>query len=115
MAFRTRKTESDNEAAKAPRSRSLTRDAMRRLMKNRGAVAGGIILLLFIFAAVFADFVAPYNSTEGDILDNYAAPTAAHPFGCDFMGRDVCHGSSTGLASPLRQGSSVRSPPSASA
>ncbi len=89
MAFRTRKTESDNEAAKAPRSRSLTRDAMRRLMKNRGAVAGGIILLLFIFAAVFADFVAPYSSTEGDILDNYAAPTAAHPFGCDFMGRDV--------------------------
>ncbi len=74
---------------KKAKPRSLGRDAMRRLMKNRAAVAGGVILLVLFFAAIFADFVAPYSYTEGSVLDNYAGPSAAHPLGCDFMGRDM--------------------------
>lgn len=62
---------------------------MRRLLKNRAAVAGGAIILVIFLAAVFADFVAPYSITEGNIRNNYAGPSAAHPFGCDFMGRDI--------------------------
>jgi len=34
---------------KKAKPRSLGRDAMRRLMKNRAAVAGGVILLVLFF------------------------------------------------------------------
>jgi len=82
-----RKAQSGERTSDKPRS--LGRDAMRRLLKNRAAVAGGAILLVIVLAAVFADFVAPYSITEGNIRNNYAGPSAAHPFGCDFMGRDI--------------------------
>ena len=82
-----RKTQSGEQTSDKPRS--LGRDAMHRLLKNRAAVAGGAILLVIFLAAVFADFVAPYSITEGNIRNNYAGPSAAHPLGCDFMGRDM--------------------------
>ncbi len=82
-----RKPQSGEQTSDKPRS--LGRDAMRRLLKNRAAVAGGAILLVIVLAAVFADFVAPYSITEGNIRNNYAGPSAAHPLGCDFMGRDM--------------------------
>lgn len=82
-----RKAQSGERTSDKPRS--LGRDAMRRLLKNRAAVAGGAIILVIFLAAVFADFVAPYSITEGNIRNNYAGPSAAHPFGCDFMGRDI--------------------------
>ncbi|MEW5825494.1 MAG: ABC transporter permease [Candidatus Bipolaricaulota bacterium] len=85
MAFR-RKQKADPKAAKP---RSLGRDAMRRLLKNRPAVAGGVILLILFLAAIFADFVAPYSYTQGNVRDNYAGPSAEHIMGCDFMGRDI--------------------------
>ena len=82
-----RKAQSGERTSDKPRS--LGRDAMHRLLKNRAAVAGGAILLVIVLAAVFADFVAPYSITEGKIRDNYAGPSASHPLGCDFMGRDM--------------------------
>jgi len=82
-----RKVQSGEQTSDKPRS--LGRDAMHRLLKNRAAVAGGAILLVIFLAAVFADFVAPYSITEGNIRNNYAGPSAAHPLGCDFMGRDM--------------------------
>ncbi len=86
MAF-LRKTKTGQP--KPPKPRSLSRDAISRLMKNRAAVAGGSVLLILFLAAIFADFVAPYSYTEGNVLNNYAGPSAQHLLGCDFMGRDI--------------------------
>ncbi|MDE0076171.1 MAG: hypothetical protein OXO50_01555 [Caldilineaceae bacterium] len=42
------------------RHRTLWQDAARRFLRNRLAVIGLAIVLLFLFLAVFADLVAPF-------------------------------------------------------
>jgi hypothetical protein len=41
------------------RSSSLWRDGVRRLRRNKLAVAGGIVIAALCFVAIFADFLAP--------------------------------------------------------
>jgi ABC-type dipeptide/oligopeptide/nickel transport system permease subunit len=56
--------------------------------RNKGAVFGLIVLILWILIAVFAPYVAPYDP----LLSVDAArqpPSAAHWFGTDRLGRDV--------------------------
>jgi ABC-type dipeptide/oligopeptide/nickel transport system permease subunit len=65
------------------------RDALRRLLKNRLAVAGAIIIIVLVLAAVFAPLVAPQPYDEGDLVKNNAPPGKEYPLGADFMGRDL--------------------------
>lgn len=53
---------------------SLWADAMKRLMRNRMAVLGLIIIILSIFLAIFADAIAPKSYAEQRLMDNNAAP-----------------------------------------
>lgn len=49
----------------APRkSTSLYQDAWRRLRKNRAALAGAVIVLIFAFLAVFAQVISPHPPQE---------------------------------------------------
>ncbi|HXA98145.1 MAG TPA: ABC transporter permease, partial [Candidatus Dormibacteraeota bacterium] len=43
-------------AREAPRGSSLYRDAWRRLLRNRLAVVGGLVVILLCLIAIFADF-----------------------------------------------------------
>ncbi|MCB4919387.1 ABC transporter permease [Brucella intermedia] len=52
------------------------------------ALAASFIVLL-IFAAIFAPFVAPYAYDAQNIAIMNEAPSLAHPFGTDEFGRDV--------------------------
>jgi peptide/nickel transport system permease protein len=65
------------------------RRAMRRLFKRRGAVVGLVIIITFILLAVFAPFVAPYDPTAQSWSAVRKAPSLAHWFGTDELGRDV--------------------------
>ena len=56
--------------------------------KPLGAV-GGAVLLAFVVIGVFADFIAPYDFNEIAPLDRMQAPSLAHWFGTDNLGRDV--------------------------
>lgn len=56
----------------------------RRLSLVSLAVLGAIVLI-----AVFAGFIAPYNPVAQSILAVNRAPSAAHWFGTDQLGRDV--------------------------
>jgi peptide/nickel transport system permease protein len=51
--------------------------------------AGGVVLLFFLLCGIFADFIAPYGYNEINPLDRMQAPSAAHWFGTDNVGRDV--------------------------
>lgn len=66
-----------------------TKVVFMRVMQNRFAVFGLIVVLLLLFTAIFADFIAPYEPAE----QNYSAlkepPSLDHPFGTDQYGRDV--------------------------
>ena len=48
---------------------------MSRLMRNRAALTGGIIIILLILTAIFADFIAPYTYAKQSLLNANAVPT----------------------------------------
>lgn len=56
--------------------------------KPLGAV-GGLVLLAFVIVGVFADFISPYDFNEIAPIDRMQAPSLAHWFGTDNLGRDV--------------------------
>jgi peptide/nickel transport system permease protein len=51
--------------------------------------AGGAILAVFVFAAAFAPLLTHFDAVSTDARVSLAAPSALHPMGADFMGRDV--------------------------
>ena len=55
-------------------SRSLWADAFYRLIRNRGAVVGIIVLISTVVIAVFAPSFAPQDYDEATLADNNAAP-----------------------------------------
>src|SRR5690348_13178505 len=71
------------------RPRSLSRDAARRLLRNKAAVAGLVVILAVIGLAILAPVVAPYSPNRQDLLRTFATPSHAHPLGTDALGRDV--------------------------
>ena len=64
-------------------------DTWRRLRRNRLAMVGLIIIALLIFCAIFADFIAPYDYAQQDLMIAYQGPSAQHWFGTDEFGRDI--------------------------
>jgi peptide/nickel transport system permease protein len=52
-------------------------------------VIGGVLLALMALLALAAPWVAPFDPIEMDVLHRLKAPSAAHYFGTDAMGRDV--------------------------
>jgi peptide/nickel transport system permease protein len=68
---------------------SPARRAWRRLKRRKGAVAGLIVLGLFVLLAVFASLIAPYDPAAQSWTAVRKAPTALHWFGTDEVGRDV--------------------------
>ena len=68
---------------------SLWSDAWRRLLANKAAVAGGLILLLLIVLAIFAPWIAPHSYSY-QILDLGAQPPSSDfLLGTDTLGRDL--------------------------
>ncbi len=50
---------------------------------------GVLVVLLLVVSALGAGVLAPYNPYRVDIEHVMAAPSLAHPFGTDYLGRDV--------------------------
>ena len=68
---------------------SLGREAWKRLVRNKMAVVGMVVIGILILVAIFADIIAPYSYQEQDYSSLSLAPCAAHWFGTDNMGRDI--------------------------
>jgi peptide/nickel transport system permease protein len=62
---------------------------MSSAWRSRNLLAGGAITALMILVAVVSLFWTPYAPTQIDIVHRLAAPSPAHPFGTDPLGRDV--------------------------
>lgn len=83
-------------AAKRPqrvgkRHNSQMYDAMRRLVQNKAAVLGFIIILIMILLAVFADVLFDYEEVviKQNPMEMCQSPSMKHPFGTDEHGRDI--------------------------
>jgi len=68
---------------------SLTRDALRRLRRNKLAMAGLVVVVLLGLVAIFADALAPYSYTKTNFGRLNEAPSRAYPLGTDQIGRDL--------------------------
>jgi peptide/nickel transport system permease protein len=73
-----------NPARTGPRTHPL-----RRLLRRRGAAVGLAVILFFVALAVLAPIVAPYDPLATSWTAIRKAPSAAHWFGTDEIGRDV--------------------------
>lgn len=65
------------------------RAAMKRLKKNKTAMFGLLVFVLLAFSAVFAPLLSPYGFADMDLSSAFQAPSAAHWFGTDDLGRDI--------------------------
>lgn len=80
------------EAAEAVplRHASLWGDAWRRLIRNRLALIGLVIVTIFCLVAIFAPVIAPYGEAEVVAPElKFAKPSWYFPMGIDQNGRDV--------------------------
>lgn len=61
----------------------------RRLRKNRLAVGGGVLLVLFLLTAAAAPWIAPHDPLAQDLYGRLSPPSAKNWFGTDDFGRDI--------------------------
>lgn len=73
----------------ADQAASPARLAMRGLMRRPGAVFGGGVLMVMVLLALLAPWVAPYDPLATSWSLVRKAPSAAHWFGTDEVGRDL--------------------------
>ena len=82
-------------------SRSFWHDAWSRLIRNKAAVLGALVILLFMFVAIFAPVLAPHNPLQLNSGKGFLPPmwvtesatgkagTPEFVLGTDNLGRDV--------------------------
>ena len=68
---------------------SLWSDAWKRLLANKAAVAGGLILLFLIVLAVFAPWIAPHSYSYQNLELGAQPPSSNFLLGTDTLGRDL--------------------------
>jgi len=78
-------------AKKKYKKRSPTMEIFHRLRKNKGAIIGGLIILLLIVLALFCDVIYDYETDiiGQNIQARFIKPCWEHPFGTDNLGRDL--------------------------
>ncbi len=70
-------------------STTYFRSALKRLKKDKGALAGLIIIVLIIASALFAPYLTPFNPLKQNYDELLSPPSARHPLGTDQYGRDM--------------------------
>jgi peptide/nickel transport system permease protein len=58
-------------------------------LENKAAVVGGLIILFYIFIAVFAPVLAPYHPHDINLDNKLMPPSTEHWMGTDDKGRDI--------------------------
>lgn len=90
MIFYTKKRRRMLESMpKEIRGKNYYGESLDRLMENKAAVMGLIIICAFIILAIFAQVFSPYNPYQQQWEIKLQAPSALHFAGTDDLGRDV--------------------------
>ena len=63
--------------------------SLRKLMNNKLAVAGIIVVSVIILAAVFAPLICKYGPLQLDLRNMLQKPSKEHILGTDQLGRDI--------------------------
>jgi peptide/nickel transport system permease protein len=84
-------------AEERARRRYLEDTGTRRLARFAGdfirrrplGTAGAVLILVMVFAAAFADVIAPYDPVKTNFADFLKPPSGEHLLGTDNFGRDI--------------------------
>ena len=84
-----------------PYRSSLFLDTLGRLLRDRLAVAGMVIMGLFLLTALLAPVISPYDPIVQTLVDRRQPPSSEYLLGTDDLGRDMLsrlmHGSRKSL------------------
>jgi peptide/nickel transport system permease protein len=69
--------------------RERLRTALRLLWRNPMVLVGLVILVVWVLVALLAPLIAPSNPLHQNVVDRLQAPSRAHWFGTDELGRDI--------------------------
>ena len=69
--------------------RLARRETLRALLRSKTFLIGFGIVGFWVVCAIFGSQIAPQNAFAQDLLDTLKAPSGAHWFGTDDLGRDV--------------------------
>jgi peptide/nickel transport system permease protein len=94
------------EPLKTTQPRSLWGSAWRRLLRGANGRIGLVVVTAIVLIAVVTPIIDPYDPTiDSDPSKSRQPPSLEHPFGRDFIGRDIfrriMHGSRVSLAVAL--------------
>ncbi len=96
----------EDEEILSRRQRSLWRDSLARLVRNRLALISGAVVIVLVLVAIFADKIAPYDYATQNLEANNAVPSYlmwlmpknaeryakidnSYLLGADYLGRDL--------------------------
>ena len=60
-----------------------------RVKANKNLMVGGMMVLIFVFMAIFAPYLTSYDPDQRDFSDRFAPPSLHHLMGTDHFGRDT--------------------------
>jgi peptide/nickel transport system permease protein len=73
----------------SPEGRSHWAIGFARLRRNPGAVAGAVVVVVFVLAAVLAPWLTDDDPVATQFDQRFAPPSLRHPIGTDSFGRDL--------------------------
>ena len=83
------------KSARNPEDRHPFFDQLEQLWRNKTAVAGMLVITLFVLTAILAPFLSPHNPVEASLYDQIKPPIWAEGgtwkiiLGTDDLGRDI--------------------------
>ena len=83
------------KSARNPEDRHPFLDQLEQLWRNKTAVAGLLVITLFVLTAILAPFLSPHNPVEASLYDQIKPPiweeggTWTNILGTDDLGRDI--------------------------
>jgi peptide/nickel transport system permease protein/oligopeptide transport system permease protein len=80
---------SGTEFSEAPPRVSEWRRFSRVFLQRKLVIFGLAILLLLLFTAMFADWIAPHDPYKGELRDSLLQPNSKYLLGTDIQGRDT--------------------------
>ena len=83
--------EYEEQVRVAPKKRSQWLEVWQRLKRNKMAMSGLVILTLVVLSAIFADFIADYETVviAQNLSDRLQGPSWQYWLGTDEFGRDI--------------------------
>ena len=61
----------------------------RRFLRQPLGLIGTVAVLVLVVVAVFAPWIAPYDTSVQNLAERWQRPTPAHPLGTDHVGVDI--------------------------